>query len=197
MPFQGLQSLLNQIERQYQSPTQRHWRSLIAVWPQIIGAKLATQTRPTNIRTQVLQVAVANPILVQTLMFDRPRILQQLNQHLNAPGIAPDPETTIIDLRFSTTGWYQTRSNDSPYNEFNRWDHHPCQQPQPARPQPQQIPLFNDPQTTFDRWASQVQHRDQNLPLCPQCQAPALQTELDRWGYCSLCYSQHATPSQH
>jgi predicted nucleic acid-binding Zn ribbon protein len=194
MPFQGLQSLLRQIERQYQSPTQRHWRSLVAVWPIVMGEKLAAQTRPTNIRAQILQVAVANPVLVQTLMFSRSGLLKKLLAQLADRQIELTPETTITDIRFSTAGWHQPTSIDSPYNQFNSWDQHPCNLPAPIGESVMQVPYLSDPTVVFQRWSERMRVRDQALPTCPQCSAPALSSELDRWGYCSLCYSQSQMP---
>jgi predicted nucleic acid-binding Zn ribbon protein len=194
MPFQGLQSLLRQIERQYQSPTQRHWRSLVAVWPIVMGEKLAAQTRPTNIRAQILQVAVANPVLVQILMFERSRLLKKLAVQLADRQIELTPETTITDIRFSTAGWHQPIAIDSPYNQFNSWDQHPCNTPAPISESVVQTNHLSVPTTVFQRWSDRVRLRDQALPDCPQCSAPALPSELDRWGYCSLCYSQSQMP---
>jgi predicted nucleic acid-binding Zn ribbon protein len=195
MPFQGLQSLLRQIERQYQSPTQRHWRSLVEVWPLVMGEKLAAQTRPTNIRAQVLQVAVANPVLVQTLMFSRSGLLKKLAVQLADRQIELTPETTITDIRFSTAGWHQPIAIDSPYNQFNSWDQHPCQTSTDVTaaasvPTPQSA----DPVTVFQQWSDRLRDRHHNLPGCPQCSAPAWPSELARWGYCSLCYSQSQMP---
>jgi predicted nucleic acid-binding Zn ribbon protein len=193
MPFQGLQSLLRQIERQYQSPTQKHWRSLVEVWPIVVGEKLATQTRPTNIRAQVLQVAVANPVLVQTLMFSRSGLLKKLAVQLADRQIELTPETTITDIRFSTAGWHQPQSIDSPYNQFNSWDHHPCQA-LPVLDSPS-TPIHNlDPAVAFQDWGDRVRSRDHLLPPCPRCSAPAAPSEIARWGYCSLCYSQSQMP---
>lgn len=194
MPFQGLQSLLRQIERQYQSPLQRHWRSLVQVWPIVMGEKLAAQTRPTNIRAQILQVAVANPVLVQILMFERSRLLKNLAQQLADRQIELIPETTITDIRFSTAGWHQPTSIDSPYNQFNSWDQHPCNLPSSPPVIPRRAEPVADPTTVFQRWSDRVRDRDQALPDCPQCSAPALPSELARWGYCSLCYSQSQMP---
>jgi predicted nucleic acid-binding Zn ribbon protein len=195
MPFQGLQSLLRQIERQYQSPTQRHWRSLVEVWPIVMGEKLAAQSRPTNIRAQILQVAVANPVLVQILMFERSRLLKKLAAQLADRQIELTPETTITDIRFSTAGWHQPMTIDSPYNQFNSWDQHPCNTP-PITPMDQAgaTAQLSDPAAAFRRWSDRVRDRDQSLPDCPQCSAPALPSELARWGYCSLCYSQSQMP---
>jgi predicted nucleic acid-binding Zn ribbon protein len=194
MPFQGLQSLLRQIERQYQSPTQRHWRSLVQVWPIVMGEKLAAQTRPTNIRAQVLQVAVANPVLVQTLMFSRSGLLKKLAAQLADRQIELTPETTIIDIRFSTAGWHQPTSIDSPYNQFNSWDQHPCQALPVAESPPSAPSNCLDPAIAFQYWGDQVRSRDHLLPPCPRCSAPAATSELERWGYCSLCYSQSQMP---
>lgn len=191
MPFQGLNSLLRQIEQQYQSPAQQHWRSVLQIWPQIVGEQLADQTRPLTIRSQVLQVAVANPVLVQSLMFQRSRLLKQLAQRLQQQQVTIPPESVIADLRFSTMGWHQAPPLESPYNQFNRWEQHPCQIPDVGAPeQPTQTTLFPDPHVMFQNWAKQIQQRHQSLLPCPKCEAPMLPGELARWGYCSCCYAQ-------
>lgn len=194
MPFQGLESVLRQIEQQYQSPAQYYWRSLIAVWPQVVGESLAQQTRLINLRSQVLLVAAANPVIVQTLMFKRLSLLKSLNAQL-AEQQAHYSDTSISDLRFSTRGWHQPKAVESPYNQFNRWEHHPCRIDRDmAAAQSSQISLFQDPTTAFQRWANQMRDQHQTLPPCPQCGSPVLPGELQRWGHCSLCYAQSHIP---
>ncbi len=195
MPFQGLESVLRQIERQYRSPAQRHWRLVVELWPQVVGAQLAQQTKPENIRSQVLLVAVANPVIVQTLMFERSRLLKRLNQQLAARQVEQLAETTIIDLRFSTRGWHQPKTLESPYNQFGRWEQHPCRvASKSTAAKPIQTSLFRDPTNVFQQWADHMRDQHQAFPLCPNCAGPALAGELERWGQCSLCYAQSHAP---
>lgn len=44
-----------------------------------------------------------------------------------------------------------------------------------------------DPQTAFRNWARTVRLQSQHLPLCPTCQSPTPQGELQRWGVCGHC----------
>jgi predicted nucleic acid-binding Zn ribbon protein len=192
MAFQGLSALIRQIERQYQSPAQQQWRQLQQIWPQVVGDRIAPQTRLVNQQSQVLQVAVAHPMLAQTLMFERPKLLKQLNAHL------ANPESHILDIRFSTAGWHQPLPTGSPYAASHDFKQHPCQLhpadaaiTPPSTP-PSSLPRPSDPHQAFVRWATRIRDRDQFLPSCPACGVAAPTGELDRWGSCAICFAQTA-----
>jgi predicted nucleic acid-binding Zn ribbon protein len=180
MTFQTIQGLLKRLEQQYQTPEQQEWRRLEAAWPSLITAAGA-QTRPVTIRRGVLQVAVAHPAWVQTLMFQRVALLAQVNALLDQP---------LTDIRFSTTGWHRADAgNQSPYQVISRYDH-PSSVP-PAAPLSMPAAVApKTPQGAFQSWADRVQARAQILPLCPQCGCPTPPGELDRWQICGICLYQ-------
>ncbi|WP_286132358.1 hypothetical protein [Leptolyngbya sp. O-77] len=125
----------------------------------------------------------SSPLGVQTLMFERLRILEKLNARL---------PYRITDIRFSTTWWHR-RSLHSPaelQTESARvWREHPSRLDRPpgdhlphgAAAQP------TDPESAFRAWANQMRSRTAQMPLCPRCQCPTPQGELERWSCCGLC----------
>ena len=46
------------------------------------------------------------------------------------------------------------------------------------------------PHESLQNWLEKVKMRSQILPLCPQCNSPTPQTELDRWHLCCHCMAQ-------
>jgi predicted nucleic acid-binding Zn ribbon protein len=63
-----------------------------AAWREVAGAPLAAATRVGKMRRGVLEVVVANSVLVQELTYRKTDLLAGLGQQL--------PEEKITDLRF-------------------------------------------------------------------------------------------------
>lgn len=179
MQLASLQALLRPLEQQYQTPAQRQWRSLLTLWPSLVGEQLATQTKPLRLQDQVLQVSVANPVLVQTLMFQRSAWSKKLNRALG--------EELVTDLRFSTIGWHSP-SRDVP--TVIPEQPHPCRWEATTAPKPKSRLLNKDPIAAFAQWAQQVRDRAKDLSNCPRCGSFITPGELARWGICSCCYAQ-------
>lgn len=67
-------------------------------WAAAVGAELAAHTRVTGLRRGILEVEVANAVLMQELAhFHKRRLLEQLRASL--------PGTTLADLRFKAGSW--------------------------------------------------------------------------------------------
>ncbi len=67
-------------------------------WAEAVGPEHAKQTRIARLRRGVLEVEVANSVLLQELAhFHKRKILKALRQRL--------PNTTITDLRFRAGTW--------------------------------------------------------------------------------------------
>lgn len=63
------------------------------VWAETVGAEIAAETRVAGLRRGVLEVIVANAVLLQELThFNKRRLLQQLQGRMACPGLK--------DLRF-------------------------------------------------------------------------------------------------
>ncbi|KGF71389.1 hypothetical protein DO97_21460 [Neosynechococcus sphagnicola sy1] len=174
MTFQSLDQLLGQW--QSQQPRQQQFQHLVKVWPGVVGAVVAAQTRPISIYQGTLRVATASAAWAQNLTFERRRILIKLNTLLTIP---------VEDIRFTPGQWQQSpKLRTATQPSINPWADHPSQIPvvPPRLPTPSVAP-----QTAFQHWATVMRARSQSLPLCPHCHAPCPPGELERWGRCSLC----------
>jgi predicted nucleic acid-binding Zn ribbon protein len=184
MAFQSLHHVLQKLEHRV-PPQERQLQSLMGHWPEIVGSVVAAQTRPLSIQRGVLQVATASSAWAQNLVFERQRILDKLNTQL---GIS------LRDIRFSPAQWDTSVRSAVPgtMQQEQIWQNHPSrlkdgsplQQPRLASDQQ------DDPVRAFKRWSAVIQKRAQQLPLCPQCQSPTPQGELERWTVCSLCVAK-------
>lgn len=200
--FQPLNGILHSLEQ-----NQSNWRSrkqfnaLILCWPQVVGAVVAAQTRPIALQRGTLIVATSNAAWAQNLAFERQILLQKLKQKLKGI-VLPDE---LVDIRFSTTHWASRSptSDVSPLDSAQVWQGHPSYLPPhqsrsvqpPPTDQPTEPP--REPKAAFQQWAAHIQERSRHLPLCPQCQCPTPQGELDRWSMCALCAPKHWMRSPH
>lgn len=182
MSFQPIDRVLHQLQAQKSWQEYQQFQHLRQLWSEIVGSAVAAQTRPVAIMRDVLQVATSNSVWVQELKFKRYRILEQLNSHLSNP---------LKDIRFSTAYWEAPRleqQGGSAESAKILWQNHPSRWaedlPKPEL-KPQSVP--QNPQEAFQRWRDRTQARSQDLPLCPQCQAPTPPGELQRWSVCALC----------
>lgn len=175
MSFQSIPEILErlQIEALYkQQPIQQ----LLDCWQEVVGKVIATHTQPISIERDVLWVATSGAAWAQNLTFERRRLLKKLNKILPTP---------LVDIRFSTARWQPTKkksptqpkisSTEHP-SYLGNTNHFPNLHAQPK-----------NPHTAFDNWTQTIKTRYSELPLCPNCQSPAPQGELERWGVCSIC----------
>lgn len=183
MTFQSLQRVLGALDQQSSWRSHRQIQQVLTVWPELVGPAVAAQTRPWALQAGALQVGVASSPWVQTLMFERLHILEKLNARL---------PYRITDIRFSTTWWHR-RSLHSPaelQTESARvWREHPSRLDRTAgdRPHHGAAAQPTDPESAFRAWANQMRSRTAQMPLCPRCQCPTPQGELERWSCCGLC----------
>jgi predicted nucleic acid-binding Zn ribbon protein len=63
-----------------------------AAWREAVGEKIATDTRPGNVRRGVLEVLVRNSSVLQVLGFEKTKIVRTLTKLV--------PEQQIRDVRF-------------------------------------------------------------------------------------------------
>ncbi|EFA71470.1 RNA-binding protein [Cylindrospermopsis raciborskii S07] len=155
---------------------------LLNFWPEVVGVKVARETRPLSIRRHVLWVATSSAAWSQNLTFGRYAILLKLNQRLNQLQIP-----AITDIRFSTAQWNETAQNQTQetfscqkhpsYLEQSTNINHTSQIAQPVV----------SVKMVFENWFRTKQVKDSHLPLCPQCHCPSPPGELERWSICSPC----------
>jgi predicted nucleic acid-binding Zn ribbon protein len=182
MALKSLDGLLHRLEAQPTWQTHRQLRAILDCWHQVVGEIVAQQTQPVAIRQMVLQVAVANHLWAQNLMFERVRILDKLNAYLSTP---------LSDIRFSTARWHKQIHQPSLTELATVWHNHPSfldsADMLTARSLPHPKAPETDPEIVFQGWIQQVQRRSQSLPLCPKCHCPSPIGELQRWSVCALC----------
>lgn len=185
--WQSVNDILDKLEIQAHIRAQPFQR-VLHVWNNVVGLPAAVHSRPISIQRQVLRVATSSAAFAQNLMFQRQKILQGLNSHLDQP---------LIDLRCSTAGWHlpptptqelkpSLKQHPSYINNTNKLT--------ASSSSPTDIGTeLTSPENmniAFASWAQKIQARSHNLPLCPQCQAPTPPGELQRWGVCSLCVAK-------
>ncbi len=215
MVLKPIDHLLCHLEAQPEWQTYRQLRKVLELWHDTVGSIVAEHTQPIAIRQGSLQVATANHLWAQNLMFERVRILNKLNAQLQLP---------LQDIRFSTARWQQSASIASTPSTITNWQEHPSflahlladsttanhpdghalavhsmlrSSPRSVpNPKPEPTSTQVTPQAaleSFHGWARLVQQRSYSLPLCPQCHCPTPQGELQRWMVCALC----ATKTHH
>lgn len=179
MSLESLHHVLGIVEPQYQSIERQAFQQILSVWATVVGEKIAAQTRPIALQRSILQVATANPVWTQTLVFERPTILKKLCDRTSI---------SITDIRFSTAQWHRSEIQSIDTSDADSWQAHPSRWPESTTQT--QLTLISDPQTAFAQWATRIQQRGQNLPLCPACGCATPPGELDRWSICALCVAQ-------
>ncbi len=181
MSFKSLEHILGSIQEQsrwQEQPIQR----VLNCWPEAVGVVVAAHTRPVSIGRNVLWVATSSAVWAQELSFGRQRILEKLNAHLPSP---------LLDIRFSTAGWQSSQNHKSVAGDRAKADlvraHPSSVLDAPKAINSNQKPDYKNPKDAFKQWAKSMQARSRNLPLCPQCQCPTPEGELQRWAACSVC----------
>ncbi len=209
MALTNLLSVINKIQSQPSWQERQRLLQISSLWPEVVGASVAQQTRPTGIYRQVLQVAVSSSTWSQALVFERRRILNKL-----LPLLAPNLEP-IVDIHFSTSKWKSGGESNMANAATNVLEvipeillEHPCyiaptkihlqthlknhlkiqSQNLPQKNPDQQLPM---PPTSaleaFRRLSSIVKSQTLAMPKCPRCKAAAPDGELKRWQMCSTC----------
>lgn len=103
MSWQSVNNILGKLEIQAQIRAQPFQR-VIAIWPKIVGDRIASNSRPVAIQRQVLRVATSSAAFAQNLMFQRQQILTALNQELAENHQLLEP---FVNMRCSTADWHQ------------------------------------------------------------------------------------------
>ncbi|WP_404785106.1 DciA family protein [Altericista sp. CCNU0014] len=182
MPLEGLNAVLSQLK-------QTHWRdqqsfdAFVRLWPEIVGAAVAAQTRPVKLSTQgILHVAVSGGAWAQNLAFERVRILKKVNATWHG---------SVKDIYFSTRDWHRSPSPQHRYAlDLKLVSAESASGKPKARSQPA------DARDAFSRWSVAVQKRTKGNDRCPICQCPTPLEELRRWNHCALCLSRAPSDSR-
>lgn len=179
MSFQSLERILGSIQEQSRWQEQP-FQIVLKCWAEVVGAVVATHTRPLSIQRQVLWVATSSAVWAQELTFGRQRILTKLNVHLPSP---------MLDIRFSGAGWQRPQNSRLSCGDPVKTNL-ACTHPSwvvTSNSTSSKKTSYNSPKDAFRDWAMLMQARSRQLPLCPQCHCPTPEGELERWKVCSIC----------
>lgn len=175
MALEGLHAVLSQLKQTHWKD-QQSFEKFAYLWPEIVGAAVAAQTRPVKLSNQgILYVTVASGVWAQNLAFERVRLLKKVNAAWNG---------TVKDIYFSTRDWNRNPSPRLRQALDLKLISSPALKSQGKRPQPK------DARDAFSRWSLAVQKQAKGNAFCPLCQCPTPLEELKRWSHCSLCLSR-------
>lgn len=180
--MQSLQALMQQLERSAQWQASASLRQVLALWPQLVGAAVAQHSQPIKIHRNCLEVSVSSSAWAQTLTFERAKILAKLHQQI--PPIIHE----VRDVRFSTVRWRQTQQRSdlavrSHLTAHPSWVSAPARQLRPTSPR--------NVAEAFRQWSIRKQAQLAHQSICPECQRPCPQQELQRWSICAICMTYH------
>lgn len=177
MPFQPVSHVLKTLPQQRGWKEYQQFQRVLKIWPEVVGKAVALQTRPVGVDIRgILKVATSSSAWAQNLGFERRHILMKLNALL---------ANSLTDIHFSSRQW-QPPSKPQAAIAQGRRSQHPQEQDTVLSTLPSTVEQ-RDPQTAFRDWASLVQQRSRQFPLCPRCQCPTPPEELKRQGLCTLC----------
>lgn len=175
MALEGLHAVLSQLKKTHWKD-QQSFEKFVRLWPEIVGAAVAAQTRPVKLSDQgILYVTVASGVWAQNLAFERVRLLKKVNTTWNS---------AVKDIYFSTRDWHRSTSPRLRQGLELKLISSPALKISGRRPQPK------DARDAFSRWSLAVQKQAKGNASCPLCQCPTPLEELKRWGHCSLCISR-------
>jgi len=181
MTFKSIHHVLGTLETQYHPKERQQLQRVLQHWAEVVGPVVAVQACPLSIQRGVLRVGTSSSAWAQNLVFERQRILEKLNALL---------KLSLTDIRFSTAEW-QRKSTSSLGADLKHqtelWQQHPSRLASPDRPFNRVTQTATNPKAAFQNWAGWVRSRSQSLPLCPHCDCPTPQGELERWKACALC----------
>jgi predicted nucleic acid-binding Zn ribbon protein len=182
MAFHSLNHVLGSLENQYKQREQQQLQQVFGHWQAIVGAVVASQTRPVSVQRGVLKVATSSAAWAQNLVFERQRILEKLNQVL---------PRSLKDIRFSTAHWAEIPLATFPgeQEQIALWQEHPSrlQSAEISLPNPELTASPDTPLLAFQNWEKVIRSRTKHLPRCPQCHSPTPIGELERWQVCAVC----------
>lgn len=197
MHFDSVEQILQKLEQQPGWEKFREYRQLLKCWTNTVDLNTAKHTRPLYISRQVLWVATSSAVRAQELSFQRYSLLKRLNQQLTFK---------LRDLRFSSCQWHQyearsqDRSSHTSQQSLFKSDrqktptavNHPLvlQELQKSHGSSLKHSSPADAKSAVQKCLETLKQRQQFSAICPLCDAPTPQGELNRWNSCYLCTAQ-------
>lgn len=183
MSFESLNRVIHHLKDSHWKE-QQAFQQLLDQWQDIVGPSVSAQTTPLKItQKRVLQVATSSGVWAHNLSFERQAILRKINQRF---------KLGITDIFFTTSQW-----GSKPIRAFtpDRAEEQNLDRIRSVGQSPK--PLPENSQMAFEQWADSIQRRSRQLNICPKCECPTPQAELDRWDMCCLCGARNklSTPA--
>lgn len=174
--FGSLEQILAAIAKQPGWEEQELYQQAFKSWSLVVTPLEAANSHPLYISRQVLWIATSSAVWAGHLTLKRLFLLKKLNSYL--------VKEQLSDLRFKHTAW-PVVSQTSYASESSP---HPSLLPiKDLKSLIDDIPKTTEVMNSFERWAKIRAIRYQDLPLCPRCQAPTPNGEIQRWGVCGCC----------
>jgi predicted nucleic acid-binding Zn ribbon protein len=177
MSFDSIERIIDRLLNDPAWEKQRQYLLVRECWVKTVNSTIVQNTRLLSLDRHLLFIATPSAAWAHNLSLQRYQLLQRLNSQL---------PFVLADLRFSPVGWH-TNSSKLQVSELIE---HPSQLKntnyESIEPAPSPTPA-----ASLARWLSVVAARSQFLPLCPQCQTPTPDGELDRWQVCTYCFRRN------
>ncbi|MEM9271943.1 MAG: DciA family protein [Cyanobacteria bacterium P01_F01_bin.143] len=178
-----LDKILGKLTQQPEWQEYRQYQQLLKCWSQVINRPTSQNTRPLYFSRGIFGIATSSAAWAQELTLQRYSLLKKLNKRLNFD---------IKDIRFTPARWDDTIiQNSSAYS--SKKFHKRKEIAVPLTKQAESTEENIRPETvdkSLQTWLEKVKRKSQILPLCPQCDSPTPQKELDRWHLCCHCMAQ-------
>jgi predicted nucleic acid-binding Zn ribbon protein len=181
MSFNPLDNVLQSLTRQPGWESYRRYCQAIEGWKRVVSPRLLDRTRPVSLRDDVLSVATRSAALAQELSLQRYSLVRKMNPFLDEP---------IEDIHFSSARWFDlppVPPDDA--IEPAPIDEHPSYSAgeNGSEKKAKNVHLSKE---GFERLREKIDRRSRNWPLCPRCQSPSPNGEIDRWGHCAFCFAR-------
>jgi len=178
-----LNKILNKITQQPEWQEYRQYQQLSTCWRQVINQKISQNTRPIYFSRGVLGIATSSAVWAQELTLQRYSLLKKLNKHL---------DFDVKDIRFTPARWDDIiiQNNQTNSTEKSHIQKNTVISSQKKAELTTEISIPKTAPQTLQNWLEKVKVKLQILPLCPQCNSPTPQKELERWNLCCHCMAQ-------
>ena len=179
----SLDKILSKITQQPEWEEYNQYQQLVKCWNKVINRKISQNTRPIYFSKGILGIATSSAVWAQELTLQRYSLLKKLNKYSNCD---------VKDIRFTPAQWDNPIFQENQSNSFetpNIKENIAVSPPKQAKANPN-ISLPETAHESLQNWLEKVKMRSQILPLCPQCNSPTSQKELERWHLCCHCMAQ-------
>ena len=187
----SLDKILSKITQQPEWQEYNQYQQLVTCWSKVVNRKISQNTRPIYFSRGILGIATSSAVWAQELTLQRYSLLKKLNKHLNFD---------VNDIRFTPARWADNITRDNQTNlakNLNNQDNIAAFNARQVVSETEIVP----PETakeSLQNWLEKIKKRSlrdpdsgsQTLPLCPQCNSPTPQKELERWHLCCHCMAQ-------